>query len=156
MEAICPSEISVDFQRTARSYMLEHNILHRHCFENLKSNKTGPHSVWTYAGMLLQVVSNRTWIGSLNPHSLIPAARCLLLWIQCSVRHVAFCGLQILKSSLILSTAHIYTCSILNLQCVLQDWWFQDSLSNISDWSSHSGNNECHDLMGWDRSHCDM
>jgi hypothetical protein len=38
MEAICSSETSVGFQRTARRYIPEDGALHDHRCENLKSN----------------------------------------------------------------------------------------------------------------------
>jgi hypothetical protein len=37
MEAICSSEISVDFQRTTRHYIPEERTLHNNHCENLKS-----------------------------------------------------------------------------------------------------------------------
>jgi hypothetical protein len=37
MEAICSSEMSVNFQRTTRRYIPEDSTLHNHCCENLKS-----------------------------------------------------------------------------------------------------------------------
>jgi hypothetical protein len=38
MEVTCPSETSVDFHRTTQRYIQEDRILHKHCFENVKSN----------------------------------------------------------------------------------------------------------------------
>jgi hypothetical protein len=40
MEATCSSETSVNFHRTARSYIPEDRILNNHCCENLKSYLT--------------------------------------------------------------------------------------------------------------------
>jgi hypothetical protein len=37
MEAMCPSETSVDTQRTTRRYIPEDRTIHNHCCENLKS-----------------------------------------------------------------------------------------------------------------------
>jgi hypothetical protein len=45
MEAISSSETSADFQRTTRPYISEDRILHKHCYENLKSYTV---TVYTY------------------------------------------------------------------------------------------------------------
>jgi hypothetical protein len=36
-EAACPSETSIDLQRTALGYILEDGVLHAHRYENLQS-----------------------------------------------------------------------------------------------------------------------
>jgi hypothetical protein len=40
MEVLCPSETSVDFQRTARRFISEDIALQNHLCENLKPNNT--------------------------------------------------------------------------------------------------------------------
>jgi hypothetical protein len=47
IEAICSSETSADFQRTARHYIPEDSTLHNHCCENPKSYKVEELS-WEY------------------------------------------------------------------------------------------------------------
>jgi hypothetical protein len=47
MEAACSSETPVDFQRTARPYILEDRSIHDHRCENLKSyNAYMNNSLW--------------------------------------------------------------------------------------------------------------
>jgi hypothetical protein len=50
MEAICSSEMSVDFQQTTWRYIPEDSTLHNHCCENLKSympQTNSPESLFT-------------------------------------------------------------------------------------------------------------